>query len=265
MRSLASCAALLAALAVIAPTEARGALPPPLSEVGVEQRLAESIPLQLPLTDERGRTLPLAAYFSDRPVILVPAYYRCPQLCGQVLGGLAGALKAISLQVGRDYQVIAVSFDPTDTPAEAAVRKADVVRRYHRPGSESGWHFLTGAEPTVRALMQAIGYRYAYDARSQQYAHAAAAVILTPEGRISSYLLGIEPAPRDLRLGLVEASAGKIGSPIDRLLLFCYRYDPTSGRYGARIVSAMRVGGLLTLTALFLLIAMLLIRDRSAP
>jgi len=234
----------------------------PLAQVGIDQKIDQRVPLGLRFRDESGLERPLADYFSTRPVILVPAYYGCTMLCTQVLSGLAGSLKGMSLRPASDFQVVIVSFDPSDTPAQAADRKAAILRRYGRSGTEAGWHFLTGTEPTIRALMESIGYRYAFDPRSGQFAHAAGLAVLTPGGKIARYFFGIEFAPRDLRLGLVEASAGRLGTPIDRLLLFCFHYDPAQGRYGARILRAMHVGGVLTLIGMLSLIGALLFRER---
>jgi protein SCO1/2 len=219
-------------------------------EVGITQKLHESVPLDARFLDEHGSETRLAAYLGTRPLLLLPAYYRCPILCSQVIGGLAGSLKGISLEAGKDFQVVVLSFDPSDTPAMADAEKAKALRRYRRPGSESGWHFLTGSAHEVERVMQAIGYRYSYDAQSHQYAHPAGFLVLTPDGRISRYFLGLDVAPRELRLALIEASAGKIGTPIDRLVLYCYRYDLLAGKYGARILGVLRLGGLLTVAAL---------------
>lgn len=233
-----------------------------LAEVGIDQKLDQQVPLDLRLRDEAGHELPLASFFGHQPVLLVPAYYGCPMLCSQILGGLAGSLKGMSLNAGTDFQVVVVSFDPRDTPTLAAEHKAIAVRRYHRRSGAAGWHFLTGTEPTITRLMQAIGYRYAYDPPTGQYSHAAGLAVLTPEGRISGYLLGLDFAPRDLRLSIVQAAAGKVGSPVDRLLLFCYRYDPTRGKYGAPIIAAVQAGGLLTILGLLVLIGALWRQDR---
>jgi protein SCO1/2 len=236
--------------------------------IGILQKLDQQLPLSLKFRDEYGSEQPLLSYFGQRPVVLVPAYYRCPMLCGQLLLDLAGSLKGMSLNAGVDYQIVVVSFDPTDTPAQARLRKEQATRRYRRIGvpiirSTSGWHFLTGDEAAIRALMDSLGYRYAYDPKSRQYAHPAGLVILTPDGRISRYLPGVDFAPRELRLSLVQASFGKIGSPLDRLLLFCYHYDPLKGRYGSKILRALHLSGLLTLLALLSLIAMLLWTERQ--
>jgi protein SCO1/2 len=232
-----------------------------VSGVGITQKLDGTVPLDAVFRDEEGKESPLSAYFGSRPLIIVPAYYRCPILCSQVLEGLAGSLKGMSLNAGTDFQVVALSFNPAETPAAAAEEKRRVARRYHRPGSEHGWHFLTGREPEIARVMQAIGYRYSYDARTQQYMHPAGFVILTPAGRISRYFAGLDVAPRDLRLSLVEASEGKIGTPLDQLLLYCYRYDPRASKYGARILSFLQLGGALTLFGLLVLLLTLRSRD----
>lgn len=237
---------------------------PDLLSAGIDQKLDQGIPLETRFQDEQGRELPLSAFFQSRPVILVPTYYGCPMLCAQILKGLVGGLKGMSLSAGSDFQVIAISFDPSDTPEEAAKHKRDLVRRYHRNGGEMGWHLLTGTESSIHKVMDSIGYRYSYDPKTREYIHAAGLVILTPSGRIARYLFGIDFAPRDLRLGLVEASSGRIGTAIDRLLLFCYHYDPTRGKYGAQILAALQIGGVLTLTGLAGLIAGLLYRERGA-
>lgn len=247
------------------PQPTASAAPALAPEIGITQNLDGSVPQDALFRDEAGKELPLSAYLGSRPLILVPAYYRCPILCSLVLEGLAGSLKGMSLNVGQDFQVVVLSFDPTDTPTAATALKQRLVRRYHRPGSAPGWHVLTGREPDIRRVMQAIGYRYAYDARTRQYAHPAGFVILTPEGRISRYFGGLEPAPRDLRLALVEASQGRIGTPIDRLLLYCYRYDPASSRFGASILGALRIGGGLSLVGLLVMLLMLRRRETVRP
>jgi protein SCO1/2 len=243
-------------------TVAEEPLPPLLTQAGIEQRLDQVVPLGERFQDEQGRERSLAAYLGQRPVLLVPAYYGCAVLCSQILNGLAGSLSGMSLRAGADFQVVVLSFDPQDTPAQAAARKATVLRRYHRSGGEGGWHFLTGREPAIHRLMQAIGYRYAYDPGSGQYIHAAGLAVLTPQGRVASYLLGMDFAPRELRLRLVEAGDGKIGSPLERLLLFCYKYDPRHARYGARVVRAVQTGAVLTLLGLGSLLSFLFMKQR---
>lgn len=249
-----------------APAFAGDGLPPPLRQVGIAQEIGQTVPLEVVLRDEAGQKAPLAAYLHGRPAVLVPTYYQCPMLCSQVLNALTGALKALRFDAGRDFDVLAVSFDPRDTPALAAAKKAAYLRRYGRPTSTTamGWRFLTAGPAdaaAVRRLMDAIGFRYAYDPASRQYAHAAAIVLLTPQGRISRYLLGADYAPRELRLGLIEASEGRMGTPIDRLLLFCYRYDPTRSRAGRLVLGAVRAGGVLTLLGLAAMILVFLRRE----
>ena len=220
------------------------ALPGALQGVGIDQNLNAQLPLDLTFRDELGRTVPLSTYFrSGKPVLLAPVYYRCPMLCTQILNGLASSLKAVSFNPGQDFEVVAFSFDPKDTVEIAAAKKAMYLRRYGRANTANGWHFLTGDEPNIRALMDAVGFHYKYDPATDQYAHASGVMIITPEGRLSKYFYGVEYAPRDIRLGLVEASLNKIGTPVDRILLFCYHYDPATGKYGAAAINTMRIAG----------------------
>jgi protein SCO1 len=220
-------------------------LPPGLRDVSLEQRLNQQVPLDLSFRDDSGRQMPLSSYFGAKPIILALVYYQCPMLCTQILNGLVMSLRGMSLESGRDFDVVAVSIDPTETPELAARKKAEYLRRYAK--SSTGWHFLTGDEPQIKELAQAVGFRYAYDPRTKQYAHASAIMVLTPAGRLSKYFYGIEYAPRDLRLGLVEASANKIGSPVDQILLYCYHYDPSTGKYTAIVMNIMRLAGALSL------------------
>ncbi|HUH11803.1 MAG TPA: SCO family protein [Longimicrobiales bacterium] len=224
--------------------------PAALREVGFDQRLGESLPLDVELRDENGRAVTLATYFKDRPVVLSVVYYECPMLCTLTLNGLVSALATLSFDVGREFEVVTVSFDPREGPELARAKKAAYLRRYERPGAAEGWHFLTGDEEALRAVTSSIGFRYAWDERTQQFAHPAGLVVLTPEGRISRYIYGVEYAPKDLRLALVESAAGRIGSAVDQVLLFCYEYDPETGRYGAVIMRLVRLGGVLTLAGL---------------
>ena len=218
------------------------ALPGALQGVGIEQNLNAQVPLDLTFRDELGSTVSLSAYFhSGKPVLLAPVYYRCPMLCTQILNGLASSLKAVSFNPGQEFEVVAFSFDPKDTVAIAAAKKEMYLRRYGRANTANGWHFLTGDEPNIKALMDAVGFHYKYDLATDQYAHASGVMILTPEGRLSKYYYGVEYAPRDIRLGLVEASLNKIGSPVDQILLFCYHYDPATGKYGAVAINTMRI------------------------
>ena len=225
-----------------------------LKEIGIEQRLNQRLPLSLPLRDEAGRPLLLGDAFGKRPVILALVYYNCPMLCTQVLNGLIAALNVISLDAGRDFDVVAVSFDPRETPAMAAAKKEAYLSRYKHPAAAAGWRFLTGDAAAIQALTKAVGFRYRYDEKQDQFAHASAIYVVTPDGRLARYFYGIEYAPRDLRLGLVEASAGRIGTPVDQVLLYCFHYDPASGKYGAVVVNIVRLAGAATLLVLGLAI-----------
>jgi protein SCO1 len=249
--------------AVEAHHEAQHQLPPVLREVGFDQRLGHVIPLDLPFQDEAGQTVRLGDYFGTRPVILTLAYYECPRLCGLVLDGLAHSLRGLRFSVGEQFEVVTVSIDPHDTPAHAAAKKVAILRSDARSGAAEGWHFLTGEEASIRQLTEAVGFRYAYDADNSQFAHAAGLVTLTPQGTIARYLYGIEFAPKDVRLALIEAAAGQIGSAVDQLLLFCYRYDPTTGQYGLVIMNVLRLAGLLTVATLGGFIAFMFRRERQ--
>jgi protein SCO1 len=220
-------------------------LPAALAGVGIDQRLNAQVPLDLTFRDEAGRALPLSTYFHGKPVLLALVYYRCPMLCTQILNGVETSLKAVSLNPGQDFEVVSVSFDPKDTAETAAGKRKMILQRYSRPGTANGWHFLTGDEAQIHALTEAAGYHYRYDSITGQFAHASAIMILTPEGRLSRYFYGVEYAPRDVRLGLVEASANKIGSPVDQILLFCFHYDPATGKYGAIAMNMVRGAGAL--------------------
>jgi len=227
---------------------AASVLPPGLRDVGLDQRLNQPIPLYLEFRDDEGRAIQLSSYFGQKPVILAMVYYQCPMLCTQILNGLVTSLRGMSLESGKDFEVVAVSIDPTERPELASRKKQEYLRRYAK--SAAGWHFLTGQEAQIKGLARAVGFRYAYDPRTRQYAHVSAILVLTPDGRLSRYFYGIEYAPRDLRLGLVEASQNKIGSPVDQLLLYCYHYDPKTGKYSAAVLNVVRLGSVLTLTIL---------------
>lgn len=220
------------------------ALPGALQGVGIDQKLNQQIPLDLVFRDEAGRNVALSTFFQPKkPVLLVPVYYTCPMLCSQILTGVESALKAVSFNPGQDFEVVAFSFDPRDTPEIAAAKKENYLRLYRRPNTANGWHFLTGDESSVKALTDALGYHYKFDPKTNQYAHASGVMIATPDGHLSRYFYGVDYAPKDLRLGLVEASSDKIGSPVDQLLLFCYHYDPATGKYGAVSLNILRGAG----------------------
>lgn len=238
---------------------------PVLSQVAFEQRLGQQLPLDALFRDESGRSVRLGDYFGKRPVILALVYYDCPMLCTQVLNGLLGALRAVKFNAGQEFDVVAVSFDARETPRLAADKKAIYVRRYQRPGAEAGWHFLTADQPAIDALTQAAGFRYAWDEKQKQFAHASGIIVVTPEGRLAQYYYGIEYSPKDLRLGLVEASRGKVGNLVDQVLLYCYHYDPATGRYGAVAMNIVRLGGVITVLVLGSFMVTMFRRDRRAP
>ena len=256
MRRRVAVAFLLAVLPSLAAAQ-MGAAPPPrpatpgvLQEIGFDQRLGESVPLDLAFSDETGRSVKLSDYFGKKPVVLSLVYYQCPMLCTISLNGLAGALEVLSFVPGQEFEVVTVSFDPVETPVLAAAKKKAYMARYKRPEAHAGWHFLTGSKESVEALTRAVGFRYVWDEATKQFAHPAGLLVLTPEGKISHYLFGVEYAPKDLRLALVDAAKGRIGNLADQLLLYCYQYDPQTGRYSASILNVVRLGGALTVLGL---------------
>ena len=228
-----------------------------ISDVGIDQRLNQQIPLDLVFRDETGRPVRLQKFFNEKPVVLTLVYYRCPMLCTQVLNGVLRTSNGVNLKIGTDYTIVTVSFDPRETPELAAAKKAHYARAYRPGGAERGWHFLTGNRESIDRLTEAVGFRYRFDRDSDQFAHSSGIVLATPDGRISRYFYGIEYPPKDFRLGLIESSAGTIGSPVDQFLLLCYHYDPKTGRYGWAISGLLRVaGGLTVLTLGVFLVAM---------
>ncbi|HTM51406.1 MAG TPA: SCO family protein [Bryobacteraceae bacterium] len=235
--------------------------PPGLKDVGIDQKLDNRLPLDLHFRDESGRDVRLGDFFSTKPVIITPVYYGCPMLCTQILNGLVSGLKPVSFNAGQQYDVLAVSFDPSETPELALKKKDSYVRRYGRAGAENGFHFLTGDPPAIKALTDALGFRYSYDPKSKQFAHASGLMVATPEGRISRYLYGVDYAPRDLRLALVEAAERKIGTPVDELLLFCYHYDPATGKYGAIAMNFLRLAAAATVLGIGVLLTLLFRHD----
>jgi protein SCO1/2 len=243
--------------------DAANAKPAILQNVGIDQRIGQQLPLDLTFKDETGRDVRLGEYFGKRPVVLALAYYECPMLCTQVLNGMTGALKTLSFDAGADFEVVVVSIDPRDGFRMAAAKKTTYLESYGRPATAAGWHFLTGTEASIKPLADAIGFRYAYDASLKQYAHGAAIYVATPKGVVSRYLLGIDFAPRDLRLALVEASNNALGTVADQVLLLCYHYDPATGKYGGAVLNAIRVGFILTVGA-FLTFLFVSLRRESA-
>ena len=238
--------------------------PPGLQNVGIEQHLDEQIPADLNFRDETGKPVRLGDYFGKKPMILNLVYYNCPMLCGEVLSGLEGALRVLKFDVGKEFDVLTVSFDPRETPDMATRKKAEFLKRYGRAGAAEGWHFLTGPQESIDALTKAAGFQYQYDPKTGQFAHATAIMILTPEGKIAQYYYGVEYAPKDLRLGLIQASQNKIGTLADQVLLYCYHYDPTTGKYGAIISRVLKLAGIATLLGLGILMTVL-IRLGSGP
>jgi len=264
--ALAMCTALAGAQA--APRGDLGATPnqkPAIfDQVGIEQHLNQQIPLDLSFVDENGQPVQLRQYFGQKPVIITMVYYTCPMLCTQVLNGLSGSLNGIAkFNAGRDFNVVSVSFDPADTTQAALKEKKKFDQRYHRAGSEQGWHFLTGKKEQIDALAAALGFRYAWDPAIQQYAHASAIMLLTPDGHVAQYYYGIEYPPRDLQLGIVEASHGRVGSVVDQVMLYCYHYDPRQGRYGAVVLNILRISALATVLVLGGFMLVMIRRDTT--
>jgi len=253
-------------LAALAATNlpAQTGLPVELRGVDFEQKLEAQVAHDLPFRDEDGRPVTLADYFNDKPIILLLAYFRCPMLCDRVLNGLTRTMLDMPFDVGKDYRVLTVSFDPTETPEMARVKKQTYLDRYGRPGATEGWRFLTGDAAAIEQLANCVGFRYRYDAKHQQFAHAAGIVILTPGGKVARYFFDIRYSPRDVRLSLVEASANRIGSAADRVLLFCFHYDPETGRYGPAVMNIVRAGGVLTIVGVGMFASFLWRRERRA-
>ena len=239
-------------------------MPSVLSQVSFDQRLNEQLPLDLPFTDEAGRRVRLGAYFGTKPVVLAFVYYECPMLCTQVLNGLTSSLTVLEETVGREFDVVAVSFDPRETAVLADGKKRAHLDRYQRPESTGGWHFLTGTPESIETLTRAAGFRYVWDEPTQQFAHPTGIIVLTPDGRLSRYLFGIDYGARDLRLALVEASEGAVGSVVDSLVLFCYHYDPMTGRYGFLVMRALRLAGAATVLAIGSFVFVMIRREKRA-
>lgn len=226
--------------------------PPPsvLKQVGIDQKLNAQLPLDLKFRDEIGREVKLGDYFGKRPVVLSMVYYECPMLCGEVLNGEASVFSTLKFDIGREYDVVTVSFDPTEGPELARGKKRTYVERYGRDGAEQGWHFLTGSPQSIQALTDAVGFHYAWDEQTKQYAHAAAIMVVNPQGKITQYFYGVEYAPKDLRFAIIQSSQNKVGTLVDQVLLYCYHYDPRTGKYGAVISRVLQIGGALTLAIL---------------
>ena len=236
--------------------------PPMLRNVGIEQNLNAPLPLDLTFVNEDGRAVALREYFDKKPVVLAFVYYECPMLCTQILNGLLESVRVVNFNIGEQYEVLTVSFDPGETSKLAAEKKKVYLRQYDRAGAEKGWHFLTGDSSAIRALTQAAGFHYRYDPATDQFAHASGILVLTPQGKISKYFYGVEYSPRDLRFALVEASQNKIGSPVDHLLLYCFHSDPLTGKYSFVVINALRVAGIATVLSLATFMLIMFRRDR---
>ena len=238
-------------------------VPIALSKVSFEQRLNQQLPLDLEFKDENGRTVKLGEYYGRKPVVLAFVYYECPMLCTQALNGLESSLRVLNETIGKEFDVVTVSFDPKETPVLAAGKKQAYLERYQRPEAAQGWHFLTGEPASIDALTQAAGFNYSWDEATHQFAHASGIVVTTPAGKISRYFFGIEYPPRDVKFALIESSNEKIGTLADRLLLYCYHYDPTTGNYGFVAMRAVRIGGAVTILALVGFVFVSLRRDSN--
>jgi protein SCO1/2 len=238
-------------------------LPTALKDVGIDQKLDQKLPLDLTFRDESGATVKLGKYFGHKPIVLSLVYYDCPMLCTQILNGMVTTFRVLPFQIGNEYEVVSISFDPRETATIATNKKkvyVDYLPEKMRAGANSGWHFLTGDAESIKQITDAVGFRYHYDESTKQFAHASAIMLATSEGKLARYFYGIDYPARDVRLGLIETSQNKIGSPVDQLLLYCYHYDPATGRYGAVVMNIMRIAGVITMIAI---VTMLLLLSRS--
>ncbi|MCL4808990.1 MAG: SCO family protein [Thermoanaerobaculia bacterium] len=256
-------AALLLALAAGGPLSAQPMMPSPVREVGWDQKMGAQLPLDATFRDENGKTVRLGDYFGKRPVILSLAYYECPMLCGIALEGLARSLRGFTLSPGADFEVVTLSFSPTEQPPLARDKKTNLLEAYgRREAGEAGWHFLTGDETQIRRVTEAAGFRYRWDELQKEYAHATGIVVATPEGVVSRYFFGVEYAPKELRLGLSEASEGKVGGMTAQLLLLCFQYDPALGKYTATTMTVLRLAGAVLVLGFGIFLALMLRRER---
>ncbi len=241
---------LLAGLSLRPVYSAEQSGPPGFNGIGIEQRLGNQVPLEAQFLDETGTPVQLRKYFTGKPVLLAPVYFRCPMLCSQVLSGAVAAMRPLSMRPGQDFEVVAVSFDPADTPQIAAAKRQHYAASYSSKAGTNGWHFLTGTPSSINAVMDAIGFHYRWDEKSKIFIHASGIMLLTPEGQVARYLYGVNYEPKDLKLGLVESSHNRVGSPVDQFLLLCYHYDPKTGKYGAAVLNTLRTFGILTIILL---------------
>lgn len=264
MRSSHAVIVALIALVLATPVAAQAQKAPRgiLAKVGFDQNLDHTIPLDIPFRDETGATVKLGDYFHGKPVVLSLVYFRCPMLCSEVLRGEVKGLADVPFDAGKDFEAVTVSFDPDDTPADAAKEKARYLAAYGHPNAAAGWHFLTGEPASIEKLTKAVGFRYARDPKTGQFAHAAGIMILTPRGKLSRYFYGVSYPASDLRLGLVDSSRGKIGSAVDAIILYCCRYDPATGKYGLIIYNVVKLFGLVSVVLLGGLIGGLVLAER---
>lgn len=236
------------------PSQTTGSgLPDALKKIGIEQRLGEQLPLESEFRDESGRTVKLGEFFNKgRPVIIAFVYYECPMLCNEVLNGLTGALKGLSFDAGKEFDVVAISFDARENekPDLARNKKESYMARYGRPGTEKGWHFLTGSQASIDAAAGAAGFGYQWDEKSNQFAHAGGVMVTTPDGRMARYFYGIDYSPKDLKFGIMESAENRVGNAAEQLLLYCFHYDPATGKYGLAILSVLRIAAVFTLAAM---------------
>jgi protein SCO1/2 len=255
----------LSGLAAFPAAAQQSTTPEILKRVGIQQNLNSQIPPNLEFRDESAKTVRIGDYFGKKPIVLSLVYFECPALCTEVLNGQLRTMNAISLNLGSDFEAITVSFEPKDTPTLAKAKRDVYIGQYGRPGAVDHWHFLTGEQQSIDALTKVAGFQYAYDPAIKQFAHAAAIMVLTPEGRIDRYFYGVIYPARDFRLGLVEASQGKIGTITDHAMLYCYQYDPMTGKYGVVIINVLRISGGLTVLALGIFMTIMFLRERKRP
>lgn len=248
---------------VTAPGTPSQTMPEALREIGFDQNINQQLPLDAKFLDDEGNEVTLGSYYGKKPVLLAFVYYTCPMLCTQVLNAMTATISMLSLDAGKDFDLVLVSIDPRETPAQAAAKKAEYLHRYKRAGSDSGWHFLTGTEPEIKRVTKAAGFRYVWDEQTQQYAHPTGIIVTTTDGRLARYLFGIEYGPRDLKLALVDASEGKVGTYADQLLLYCFHYDPMTGRYGIYVMRVLRLAGVATVLSIATFILVMVRRERS--
>jgi protein SCO1 len=263
--SFAAIVLILGGIGTVSATAQQATTPSILNKVGIAQNLNAQVPPDLMLRDETGKSVRIGDFFGQKPIVLSLVYFDCPALCTEVLNGELRTMKAISLDLGKDFDAVTVSFEPKDTPALAKAKRDVYAGQYGRPGAADHWHFLTGDQQSIDALTDVVGFHYAYDSSIRQYAHAAAILVLTPDGRIDRYFYGVIYPAGDLRLGLVEASKGKIGTLTDHALLYCYQYDPMTGKYGVVIMNVLRAAGGLTVLLLAIFMAVMFLRDRQRP